>query len=323
MLILQACATLGGRHSAKEAPKLTLKTPINEVLDTAIEYGGQSMAEANEIITYRKQWPMAGKLLREAMERNVYTYDTQQMVHGFQLYVRSGDGDAVILFDKFARLSRPEVQRLAWSLAAAMPSANMKIAIERRLDEAVKKNDLKSLAHYEFAKAIRDNKIKTSYTVVREVFYITPELDFAKAMSEIDPEQATSDFLDYLSRVTFEEVRQIHFTSVDLIVAAFAFEHMSRYKPDLSHPAAATLFYYSVSRNRGIAEAAFNLILSYVPEQKEILGFMLASTPTPVQLAFVENARVNMTPQSSMLLKSLRYMTARQEVIEELRALNI
>ncbi|MBP9708033.1 MAG: hypothetical protein KBD78_10330 [Oligoflexales bacterium] len=325
LFLTLSCAHLeGGLFSDDKNKKITLESdmPLEELLTKAIEGDADVVAQAIEIINYRKEWANVGPILNRRINKDAHKLETPQLINTFKLYIKGQDPQAPQLFERIVAIDNPSIQRFAWSIAARMPSKSMAEKIDQHLNEIIKKNDIGQYLFAEMAIAIDANQIKSAFSLLSLGLFEKNEVEFAKAMARLDARAASDRFMVYLSKAGFEELRQLHFSTVDLNTCLFILQHMQKQAPGVDHPQLAHLFYYAVSRNRTIGDLAHDVILSYVVNHQELIAFTLSGLPTEVQLAFVETARRTPNALTSQLLKSLMRLSSRQEVIDELREVN-
>lgn len=317
---LTSCETLHdwSQGNNNEPPEITGETSLPDALSAAIKFGSPTLEKVVEIVSYKRLWPQAEPLLYTDIENKIYSYKNPELVRAFKLYAETDGKNADVLFDRVVRVSRPFVKRFAWSLAIRFPGNSMGDKIRKFLDQTLYDNNLEDNLFTETARAIDLNQVTSVYSILYQGLLLKNDEAFARVMYKFSPARASYDFLTYMSQAEFSELRQIHFSSVDASTCLYMLKVMQDTPPEINHPGFSNLFNYAVSRNRSIAEAANELIMLYVPDYNDQVAFTLATLPTEVQLAFVENARRKQTPLVNLFLKKLKTMTARDAVREEL-----
>ncbi len=181
-------------------------------------------------------------------------------------------------------------------------------------------SDEKKVLIPEMARAVRSNQLKSVYTVIRLGLMESGSEEYAKTLISLDPKRASSDFMNYLSLVPVEELRQINFSSLDFYTAMTIMKHFEHFPPEASHAKSHHLYYFAVSRNIAISELAHKIIAGYMPAFKSIMAARLAGLPEWVQVAYVESARRNMTASIGILLRELKQTTGKRAVEDEIRS---
>ena len=141
--------------------------------------------------------------------------------------------------------------------------------------------------------------------------------EFARALTQLAPERAGYDFMEYISQATVEDLRQLNQTSINVYtcIVIFRFFMVTNFQ-------LLTLklenYMHSQFRNRALADMAVLLLESNIPSYREEFVFALAKEPMSIQMAFIENAIRNPTSNIKLLLSDLRGVTAFSEVREEI-----
>jgi hypothetical protein len=142
--------------------------------------------------------------------------------------------------------------------------------------------------------------------------------DFAQAMATLNPEQATSDFLDYLALCPPEELRQLSVSSVNIFAATIALNHMMKFPPNTTNPNVDVLFNYAISRNPGLSDLATTLVENIAQKNPNGMAMTLSRMPVWTQVAFIEGSRRNMTATKRVFLGELKRVSAQADVVDEL-----
>ena len=302
----------------KEPPAITRDISLEDALQAGIDFGGDTAKNVRKLVTKRKQWPMAEKILYQAVQEGIIKYQNTQLINAVMLYISGPVTPQEALFTQMISSGRPLARQLAWQMAAALPGKSMRAAMEREINRALFDDDEKELLVPAMAGAVQANRMTTAYSVVRQGLMTTNSEAFASAMATLNPEQATIDFLDYLSQCPPEELRQLTVTSVNIFAATIALNHMMKYQPSVAHEQIEMLFYYAISRNPGLSDIASGLVESLTVKNQSAMAVTLARMPVWAQVAFIENARRNLTATRRVFLGELKRVTAQREIADEL-----
>jgi hypothetical protein len=320
ILLATGCVTPTpkGEKIKNEPPRITQDMSLEDALQAGIDFGGDTARDVRKLVSKRKQWPLAEKALYQAVQDGIIKYENTQLVNAVMLYISGPVTPQEALFKQLVSSGRPLARQLAWQMAAALPGKVMRGAIEREMNRAVFDDEEDEILIPAMASAVQANRMTSAYTLVRQGLYKTNGEEFAQAMATLSPEQATSDFLNYLSLCPPEELRQLTVSSINIFAATIALNHMMKYPPTASHPQLETLFYYSISRNPGLSDIATGLIEHLSQKNDAAMALTLSRMPAWAQVAFIEGARRNMTAQKKLFLGSLKKVASQGEVIDEL-----
>ena len=142
--------------------------------------------------------------------------------------------------------------------------------------------------------------------------------EFAISMATLDPVRASSDFLDYLALCPPDELRQLSVSSVNVYAATVALNHLIKSPPSVGHPRLDTAFYYSISRNPGLGDLGASLVDVLASRDQRGMAIALSRLPVWTQVAYIENARRNMSSTRRVFLSELKRTSPQAEVSEEL-----
>lgn len=303
---------------AKVAPQITRDMKLEDALNAAIEFGGDTARDVRRLITKRKQWPLAEKFLAEAIRDGIIKYDNSQLINVTMTYLSGPVQPSAALFQKLVESGRPLARELAWQMAAALPGKTMRGAIERELNRALLEGEDADILLPQMATAVQSNRMVSAYTLVRRGLLTKGNEEYASAMAVLDPERASFDFIDYLALCPPEELRQMTVTSINVYAATIALQHLIKLAPPEGHPRIEIVFYYAISRNPGLSELGTSL--ADVLAMKDQRGTAIAMTriPTWAQIAFIESARRTMNPTRRVFLSELKKISPQAEVAEEL-----
>lgn len=321
-LALSACETTGnGNRAAHELPPppvIKANMPLNEALEAAIDYGGDTLAEVKRLIKRRNEGAKASRMLEPALREGIEKYQPHQLLNAGHLLTATPGPLPAKLFKDMISSDRPLARQLGWQLAAAKPSTEIAKAVDEELTRAVNDNDLETVLMPQMANAVRANHLTSAYTLVRQGLMSKGDEEFVHAMIETSPERASSDFLSYLALAPAEELRQLTLSSVNLYAVLAIMKHFQKIPPRPSDGNVEHLFVYAVSRNTGLAEMAQTVIEGFVPQHTELVAQLLARHPIWVQIAYLENARRRMSPKVGLLLSELKKATAENDVVREI-----
>lgn len=304
--------------SENERPtRVTRDMTIEQAIEVAINAGGQSIEDARRLVSQRKQWAAAHRVLEAGIEDGIIKYDNIRLANSVALYQGSPLPASVRLFQNLTGSGRPIARQLGWQLAAAMPSRPIAAAMDQELGRAVSEGDETSVLLPQMAVAVQANKLKSAYTLLRQGLMQTGQEAFAIAMANLDPRRASSDFLDYLSLASPEELRQLTQNSVNVYTCLIALKHITSYQAPLSNPNAEHLIFYAVSRNNALSDLAQQAIESYLPKDRAQIAIMMSRTPQWVQVAYIESVRRRKTPAVALLLGELKKISSSNDVVEE------
>ena len=144
--------------------------------------------------------------------------------------------------------------------------------------------------------------------------------EFAKTMIKLNPEKARFDFMDYLGRATIEDLRQLNQKTVDLHATLVILNFYKSNDIPLFHPKVGSLFLFSISRNRALAEVATEVLEKETGRYSFELALILARLPQWIQVAFVESQKGEQSTKVGVLLGHLREITPSKQVIEEINS---
>lgn len=315
-----SCASTGAQDpkEVKAPPQITHDMPLDDAVRAGIEFGGDTARSVRKLITKRKEWPKAEKLLADSIGDNVTKYESPQLVNAVMLYLAGPVKPSAELFQKLTESGRPLARQLAWQMAASIPGKTMRQAIEREMNRALMDGDDSDILIPQMAIAVQSNRMTSAYTIVRQGLMSVGHEDFAAAMSTLDPSRASLDFIDYLATCPPEELRQLSVSSVNVYAATVALNHLVKMPPPSGHPRLEAVFYYAISRNPGLSDLGAQLIDTLATQDQRGLAIMLSRLPTWAQVAYIETARRNMTPTRRVFLSELKMVSPQAEVAEEL-----
>lgn len=315
--ILNACVSFSGEKEVK-VPKIEEKMPLADALSAGIDFGDETLKSVKKLISKRKEWTVAEDILFSNILKHGENWQGMRMINALHLYQQTEGKRAPELFKQMVHSEQGYVQNMAWELAASLPSPKMGVEVEARLTEALADDEVEEVLVPKMAEAVANNRLVHSYTFLRQGLLELGDVAFARAMIVLDARKSAHDFLDYLALAPIEELRQLNLKSVDLFTCTEILQHLMVAEVSISHPHFDSLFNFSVSRNNALGEMARKVLDVYFPKYSQNMAFMLARTPTWMQVAFIEKARNRMNPILGIFLANLKNSTSQKEVIEEI-----
>lgn len=317
------CATTGKKPEEQvqqePPPEIYANMPLDKAISAAVDFGGDTLENVKALIKKRNEAAQTAAIVAKALTDQVGDMQPHQLLNAAHLYATHADRLPPDLFTQLVRSSRIPVRMLGWQLAASKPSQEIARAMDVELTRAIAAGEEESVLVPQMANAVRANRLSSSYTVVRQGLMTLGSEEFALAMAALDPRRSSDDFLKYLALVPPEELRQLTLSSVNLYTCVAILKHMRRYPPAVGAANFENLYFYSVSRNTGLAELAQEVLESFLPHQSEILAQMLAKHPVWVQMAYLESSRRRMNPKVGLLLGDLKEYTPEKDVANEIK----
>jgi hypothetical protein len=324
LISMNACVTptSPGGKSDSLPPVISKTTSLEEALAAGIEFGGATVQSVRKLVTDRKEWPAAEKILYRDIENGIADYSNVQMSNVMMLYLSSPVHPSGELFKKMVSSERLVVRHLAWQMATVLPGKIMRKAMNTEISRAIFDNDEAAILIPAMATAVQANNLKSAYSVVRQGLLSTNHEGFVSAMIALNPEKASDDLLEYLSLCPPEELRQLTITSIGVFAATLSLQHMMKYPPNQNQALIETIFYYAVSRNSGLSDLALNLVEALAVKNSVGMAMSLARMPVWVQISYIEGSRRNMSAAKRNFLTELKRVVAQSEVLEELGEIN-
>jgi hypothetical protein len=322
LFLFVGCASFTD-SSADKAPVIDSKLSIAELTKAGIDFGDKTIIEVKKELTKRQAWPEASKVISSQIQKNHSGWSSFAMINAVNLYVASSPEKPEILFQLLLKSDKPVVRQVAWHIASILASPAIKTAAEAELTSLIERNTLQENYFPQLAKAIAANQLEASYSLLREGLLFTHSDAYADAMIQINPRQASSDFLDYLSLVSVEELRQISITSINVYTAMGMFRHLMKYPVEISHPKFDHIFLYAISRNIAFKNIGRDLLEVYIVENRNHLALVLSRMPIWIQLAFVEGSRHQLNPVVGRLLSELKTLSREKAVVDEINSIRL
>ncbi len=320
LMSINGCVTPSspGGKSDKLPPIISKTTSLEDALAAGIEFGGATAQSVRKLVTNRKEWPAAEKILYKNIEIGIIEYSNVQMSNVMMLYLSSPVHPSGELFKKMVASDRLVVRHLAWQMATVLPGKTMGKAINSEISRAIFDDDEAAILIPAMATAVQANNMKTAYSVAKQGLLSTNHEAFASAMIALNPEKSSDDLLEYLSLCPPEELRQLTITSIGVFAATISLQHMLKYPPNQNQSLIETIFYYAVSRNSGLSDLAVTLVEELAIKNPVGMAMSLARMPVWVQIAYIEGSRRNMSAAKRNFLTELKRVVAQSEVLEEL-----
>lgn len=305
------------------APAVTWNMPLEEALQAAINFGGDTLDQVKKLIKRRNEYEATAKFVEGKIADGMMKYESHQLINATHLFMITPQPLDSKLFTALIQSPRPLANQLGWQLAAAKPAKSIRTAIEARLTAALVEGEEDSVLLPQMANAIAANHLTTAYTWARQGLFKKGNEEFARAMMVLNPKQASDDFLPYLALAPAEELRQLTLSSVNLYTCLAILQHLYKTPANFGRAGFEHLYVYAVSRNGALAEVAQAVIENYAAQHAEALAQMLAKQPVWVQIAYLENARRRLNPSVSLILTELKKMTAEADVVREIEDIRL
>ncbi len=318
MIVMLAVSCMHLDDSPQRPPTLTDSDSLDYLLQAGIDFGGDTLDDAKEIISKKKEWDKAQGILYSRIKGSCKDGGGQKLANTLHLYMVSQDPNSPALFKEISQIKKGMCQNMAWQLASTYKSNKMAQAVEERLSQSLIKSDLDEILQPKVADALILHNLKGSYTVAVYGLFNKPHAAFARAMIALNPTRASWDFMDYLSLASPEELRQLNIESVDMFACSEIFQHMQVYPVAVSHERFAHMFFYAVSRNPAFSEMARKVLELYLPRHGDYLAQLLARLPSWVQIAYVDASRRDLTPKLNLFLARLKKTSGDKDVTEEI-----
>ena len=315
--LLPACVHLN--EEDKQPLAITDNLSVEEAVTIATTQGGESILQFRKWLRKQNNELAVEQLLFTKLDSQYAQMPYHILINTCKLYVDLRGHKAPQLFLRFVESNNKFIREMGWFLASTIPSATMAQAIDKVLSNALENNEIEEVLLPKMADAVTVNHLYSAYTFVRQGLFEQNHAAFASAMATLAPRRAADDFMDYLALAPIEELRQLNLRAIDTLSCSIMLKHMLDYPPSLAHREFKQLFYFSISRNTLLAEAAQRVLETFLPEHKQYLASMLASMPAWSQLAFVEASRHRMTPSMGFFLAELQKTTGQKDVLEEIQ----
>jgi hypothetical protein len=321
-----SCATTQTQRTEKNKtlpppPPITQETTMEDLIAIGIDYGGETLARVKSQIQKRQATKEALKELRPLLLESSDRLVDHQLLNASNMYVTFAKDIDTELFRQMVENDRLLNRRIGWQLASSKPSRSLAQAMDRILSQALLENRLEKVLIPQMANAVRSNKLKSAYTIIRQGLLAQGDEEYVLAMISLKPAQSSDDFLQYLLLASPEELRQLSLSSVNVSSVITILRHMKNFPPQMSTPGFDHLFAYMISRNNGISEVARAVLEQYLPHHASTLAIGLAKTPQWMQVAVLENVRREKSPGMLVLLNELKNTTVDQFIAKDIEAI--
>lgn len=315
--VLASCVSL---DSQKEhaAPQVTDKTPLINALEAAQTHGGDTLKKVTERTRRLKELSQVASWSKDEIMKRSEAMEPSALIATVRLYQNSIQRLDENVFIQLVSDKRVLARQLGWQLAANLPSPQVASWIQDTLSQALIDGSETQHMIPQMANAVVSNRLSGSYTLVRRGLMETGDEAFVKAMTRLNPQLASGDFLDYLALAPVEELRQLTQKSVNVVACIGILRHLAVYPAPINHPQYEQLFKYGVSRNMTLSALANAAIESDMVQQRGQMALTLARMPAWVQVAYVENARRQRSTQVDLFLGELRRISRLDDVVSEI-----
>ncbi len=299
--------------------KLDGQTPTQLAIDVASERGTESIQYVSQLITKRKAWPQVYPTIVNRIEKN-RKYSQVELFNLAMLY-QSGPGEANTSFvQNLLASSDSFMNKLGWYIAASKPSPKIALVLDNALSTILTNSNSSRLHEPMMAMAVSQNNLRSAYSIMRQSLMQTGIEQFAEAMIHLNPSQASEDFLEYLNLAPTEELRQLTISSVNVTTCQIILMHMQKSPPSIHNPKFQQIFVFAVARNQSLSEMAAGVLESQFTRNRRYLAALLARTPEWLQIAYVEDAKHDMTAHKKLFLTDLRNTTPHEDVVFEINS---
>ena len=321
IILSSGCQTLN--EDPEGPPTITDEMPLSEAVDLGIRHGSVTWQQLLGQIKARKASAGVREMLEEKILNDEVGTRPDETFRLIYLYQFTGNGVSLEVLRKLIRSGVPLQRQLGFQLAARSPSAGVRKLVENELSRSIWKGEEKRVLVPEMAIAARTNQLTEAYTLVRRGLMEVGGVEFARTMIDLNSEEATGDFMNYLAIATIEDLRQMNQVSVDVPTCMLILSHFIGNSVPVTHPKFDHLFLYAVSRNLGLAELARKVLEKEMGMSREHLAFTLARMPVWIQVAWVEGSRDNLSPNLGLFMAELKKATSHAEVVDEINSLRL
>lgn len=301
---------------------ITQETPTKEALEIAILRGGQDIKNALRLVVARRDQEKAKNFIFDRLmtkdEEIQKTFSDQANMIALLQSFRLEPQKTILLFETMKASLNPRQRELAWGVATAFPSKEMGVHIEKHLSQALLYDDLDRELLPAMADALAQNYLVSSYSILKQGLLKIHDIAFVQAMIKLNPMAAERDFLDYLSFVPLEELRQLNLESSNIFVCMEILEFLHARNPLPTHPKYDYLFNFAISRNPSLSSLAIDILDKASVKHRAHLAQMLARAQSWVQLAYIEKVRRNSNIQTRLFLKELKDISSKSLVLKEI-----
>ncbi|MDE3268699.1 MAG: hypothetical protein OYH77_00260 [Pseudomonadota bacterium] len=305
----------------QKSPDFTHKS-VGEIIAAVSDGDKVALRSAFKQLSHSRQLRQAGDEIARIIlnSPDAKIYHLAKLTYLYNLLPPDHRQAPEVFFELSSRDSKI-LRQVAWETAKLKPSARMTSLILRRVNSLIGSDNDEELFKPHIAEAIAANRVTKLYSVVRAGLMHNQHESFVRAMQELNPKRASSDFLDYLALASVDDLRQQSPTSVNILACVKIFEHLEKYPVSVHHRRFESLFWYAISRNLVFSEAAITILERYYGQHAGYLAQLLSRLPYWAQHSFVENLARVLTPLSRQFLVVLKQKTSGVDVIDEINQL--
>ena len=253
------------------------------------------------------------------MINNSPLWSVEQLERAVNIYQFAHHPYPWLVFSYILKSEHPQAAHLAWqSLRSLEPNDHHRNMVDQILSDSLHRGQLERHLVIEMAWIIGQWKVVEVYDVVKLGLLSRGDVEYVKAMAVLKPQQATSDFLDYLALVPDHDLRQLSMDSIDSLTANAILVHLRTYLPELGHAHLEKIFGFAASRQMNLKNLATQIIDELVPSAPVVMAYLLSRQPHWVQYSVIEEARRSMTGNRKLLLTHLAQTTADQHIAQEI-----
>jgi hypothetical protein len=312
-----SCVSLP-KDGVEQPPEITSELSVDECVQAGMRFGGVTLETVKKRFHKNKEWPAVHKLtakLLRSPDSKMVNREFLQLVNMYQSSLKNLDEGVFLALIR----SESDIQKQAgWQLAANFPEPKVAQWVDRELSIMLESGTEEKNLFPQLAHAVQANRVKAAYSMMRMALLKSGVDDFAKAMAALDPIRASNDFFDYLALANPEDLRQMTQTTVNVFTCMFIMKHYLAYPADINHPKSEMIFYYSISRNNGLADIAKDVVQYGLNGSVAHIAQILARMPSWVQVAFVEGVRTSQDQKLKLVLAELQLATSEQDVADEI-----
>lgn len=315
-----SCQTLSSKNE-ESPPEISNNMEIGALLNAGIRFGGPVLEKVKSRLVREHRHGESSKWMTEWFRKKENLVNEKELANATHLYLASSSTLDLGILKSLLSSEKPSLAGLGWYLAAARPDPRVAEVLDNELTVRITRDEEDAILVPQMAHAVRENNLRSSYSLVKRGLLENGDEAFAKAMIALGPRKASADFLDYLAGADAEELRQMTQVSVNFYTCLVIFRHLLSYPAPINHPHFNHLFLYAVSRNQALAGLARSVLELRMGQNREQLALELSRQPSWVQLAYVEAARDDLGPKTKLFLGSLQKATPYTDVVHEISEL--
>lgn len=304
---MAACLAYRKPVSAQRLSSLDL----SEMINRSIGSHSRSLIRltTQHIIDAQKE-DVAAQVISSRLESDVLSSGPRgpDIRAALEMYKQLPHADKAKIFSVLISSRQDETKKLAWSLAAELPSEGMAEAIKSTLAKIIGNAGVDKTLKItpEVALAIKKNRIIEAYSLVKTTLMGGGHPQHVRAMFELNRANASDDLLTYLAKPGNDEILEGrlqmvgHYTVVAILIG------FKDNFPSLHHPDFPILFAYALSKDPDVSEAA-NVILGNILEAYPKEGALaILQLSEDIQNQYLQNLERSNGPLASSLFEDLR-----------------